>query len=142
MQMPIKLVDSTLPLPKYETTGAAAFDLYARISLTVPPFQPTIIPLNVVVKIPHGYFLMLSARSSLARKKGLMIANGIGVIDEDYCGDEDEIGLSVINFTQKPVIVEKGERLCQGILVKITLASLRQVSKMTNKSRGGFGTTG
>lgn len=143
MNLKIKLVDSTLPLPSYQTTGAVAFDLYARTDMVVPPFKATIIPTNIIVKIPKGYFLMLASRSSTPLKKSLMVANGIGVVDQDYCGEEDEIGLQVLNFSKQDVEVKRGERIGQALLVKITKADkIVQVSSMSKKSRGGFGTTG
>jgi len=143
VDLKIKLVDTSLPLPKYETSGSVAFDLYSRIDITVPPFLPTIIPANIIVKIPEGYFLMVASRSSTPKKKGLIIANGIGVIDQDYCGDNDEIGLQVLNFTKEDVTVSKGERIGQALLVKIDkVDSFVQVEKMDEKSRGGFGSTG
>ena len=142
MNLRIKLVDKTLPIPQYQTKGSVAFDLYSREKIIVPPWKPTLIPLNLIVKIPKNYFLMLAARSSLALKKNLIVANGVGVIDQDYCGDEDEIKLSVINFSKKNVIVEKGERIAQAILVKISKADkFIPVKKMEKKSRGGFGST-
>jgi len=142
MNLKIKLIDKTLPLPQYQTKGSVAFDLYSREKVIISPWQPTLIPLNLIVKIPKGYFLMLAARSSLALKKNLIVANGVGVIDQDYCGEEDEIKLSVINFSKKEVIVEKGERIAQAILVKIEKTDkFIPVEKMTKKSRGGFGST-
>ncbi|MEN9328283.1 MAG: hypothetical protein RI947_1091 [Candidatus Parcubacteria bacterium] len=143
MNLTIKLVDKTLPLPKYQTNGSVAFDLYARTEMVVPPFKPTIIPANFIVKIPEGYFLMLASRSSLPLKKNLMLANGIGVIDHDYCGDKDELGVQVLNFSQEDVHIERGERIAQAILVKIEkVEQFKQVESMNEESRGGFGSTG
>lgn len=143
MKLNIKLIDNTLPLPAYQTKGSVAFDLYARIDMVIKPFTSTIIPSNIVVKIPEGYFLMLASRSSLPLKKSLMIANGVGVIDEDYCGDKDEIGVQVLNFSQLDVEVKKGERIAQAILVKIAKVNeFVPVDTMNAESRGGFGSTG
>lgn len=141
MKIKIKRIDTSLPLPEYHTSGAVAFDLYAREKTIIPPFTPTLIPANFVVKTPKGHFLMLTTRSSTARKKGLLVFTG--VVDQDYCGDDDELKMSVLNFTKKDVIVEKEERIAQAVLVKITKAdSFKEVSSMSSKSRGGFGTTG
>ena len=141
--MNIKRIDPSLPLPAYQTKGSVAFDLYARIDMVIKPFTSTIIPSNIVVKIPEGYFLMLASRSSLPLKKSLMIANGVGVIDEDYCGDKDEIGVQVLNFSQSDVEVKKGERIAQAILVKIAkVDEFVPVDSMNAESRGGFGSTG
>lgn len=72
-----------------------------------------------------------------------MVANGIGVIDQDYHGDKDELGLQVIHFTKKKIVVKKGERVAQGILVKIAkVTQFRKVKSMKVRSRGGFGSTG
>ncbi len=143
MRVKIKRIDKTLALPQYHTSGSVAFDLCARIQTVVAPFKPTIIPLNIVIQTPANYFLALAARSSLPLKKGLMVANGIGIIDKDYCGDKDEIGLQVLNFTDEEVIVKKGERIAQAMLVKIgKVTEFKEVSSMKAKSRGGFGSTG
>ena len=143
MQVNIKRIDPTLPLPQYQTPGSVAFDLYARKTTTITPWRPTIIPANVIVAVPKGYFLMLSSRSSTPIKKGLMVANGIGVIDQDYHGDQDEIGIQVLNFTKKDVTIKKGERIAQALLVSITkVAEFNEVDQMSSKSRGGFGSTG
>lgn len=143
MSLTIKRIDKSLPLPEYHTAGAAAFDLYARENTTIPPFKPVLIPANLVIKTPPGYFLMIASRSSTPLKKGLMVANGIGVVDEDYCGDDDEIKVQVLNFTDTDVTVEKGERIAQALLVKISKADeFVEVEKMDEKSRGGFGSTG
>lgn len=142
MNIKIKLIDPSLPMPEYKTTGACAFDLYSRIDITIKPFTPTIVPLNFVVKIPKGYVLILSARSSLP-KTNLFLGNGIGIIDQDYHGEEDEIGAFMVNYSKKSVKILRGKRLCQGTFVKIAKAEkFIKVTKMNTKSRGGFGSTG
>jgi len=143
MNIRIKRVDPSLPLPKYQTEGSVAFDLYARKEIVTPPWTPTIIPANIIVEVPEGYFLMLASRSSTPIKKKLMIANSIGVIDQDYHGDKDEIGIQVLNFSKENVVVEKGERIAQAILVKIAkVESFEEVKSIKETSRGGFGSTG
>ena len=143
MKLTIKRIDSSLPLPQYQTHGSVAFDLYARKTTAIQPFTPVIIPANIIVEVPHGYFLMLASRSSTPIKKHLMVANGIGVIDQDYHGDKDEIGVQVLNFSRQEVIVEKGERIAQAILVKIAkVEEFNEVESITDVSRGGFGSTG
>lgn len=139
----VKLIDPTMPLPKYHTNGAVAFDVYSRIDIEIAPWIPTVIPLNLVVAVPQGHFLMLSARSSTAKKFGLMVANGVGIIDQDYCGDKDEIGLSVLNFTGSPVHIQKGDRVGQATLVKIAKThDFAVVTQMGTQDRGGWGSTG
>jgi dUTP pyrophosphatase len=143
MNLKIKLIDPSLPIPSYQTKGSVAFDLYSRERVIIPPNTPKVVPLNVVIQFPKGYFLMLAIRSSVPLKKCLLIANGIGVIDQDYQGDEDEIGVEVVNITTSDVVVHRGERIAQGILVPIAKATKFTVVKQMNKtSRGGFGSTG
>ena len=143
MKVKIKLIDPTLPVPTYQTSGSVAFDLYARKATIIKPWIPTIIPTNIIMQVPQGYFLMLASRSSTPIKKHLMVANGIGVIDEDYHGDKDEIGVQVLNFSKENVTVERGERIAQALLVQIAkVVEFNVVKSIKKESRGGFGSTG
>lgn len=142
MKVNLKRIDKSLEVPEYKTKGAVGFDLTARIDVLVKPFEVTLIPLNIIAKVPKGYGLFLFSRSSVPSKKGLIVANSVGVIDQDYNGEEDELKLAVINFTKKNVQVKKGERICQGIFIKVGIAKFNEVKNMAKKSRGGFGTTG
>ena len=142
MKIDIKLIDPTLPLPSYQTSGAVAFDLYSRIDMEVPAKTISMIPLNVTIATPPGYVLVVASRSSTPKKKGLMCANGIGIIDQDYRGDGDEINYLCYNFTDEVVKIEKGERIAQAMFLPVEIADFTQVEKMEDKNRGGFGTTG
>ena len=137
----IKRFDKEIPLPEFKTEGAAAFDLCARVAVEIMPRSIGYVPLNVVIEVPKGYFLILVARSS-THKKGLWMANGIGILDPDFSGDEDEPKAVYYNFTDNPVVVEKGERIAQGLVIKREDIEWQEVDKMENKTRGGFGTTG
>ncbi len=140
MQVKIKRIDKELPLPARHTSGAVAFDFVCRESVTVPPHSVGLIPGNVVVKVPAGYMLFIKERSSTALRKGIFCSAGI--VDQDYCGDNDEIKIQVINFKNEPVTIERAERIAQGIFVKIDQADWEEVDSMGEKDRGGFGTTG
>lgn len=135
-------IDKTLPLPEYETKGAIAFDMYARIDEEIQPKEIKLVPANLIIEAPKEYFLMIAPRSSLSRKKGLNLANTIGIVDNDYCGPEDELCLQFYNFSDKPVKISRGERLAQAMFIKFTRASLTEVEEIKNESRGGFGSTG
>lgn len=141
MKINLKRFDSSFPLPRYQTEGAAAFDLGSRTEVSVPPHGVAYLPLNVAVGTPEGHVLLLFARSSL-HKRGLMLANGVGLIDPDYSGEEDELMAAVLNFTDNTVSVAAGDRVLQGIFVSINHAEWEEVSHMERTSRGGFGTTG
>lgn len=141
MKVEIQRLDKTLPLPKYQTAGSVAFDIYCRLNAKISPGIAKALPSNLVMRVPKGHVLILSARSSLY-KKGLMMANGIGIIDQDYCGPKDEIGILLYNFTSKPVEIKRGERIAQGLIVPVAKAQWSERRKLKNKSRGGFGSTG
>ncbi len=128
-------------MPKHHTTKAAAFDLYVREATTIPARAIAYVPLNNVIAIPDGYFLLLAARSSL-HKWGLIPANGIGIIDPDFSGDNDELKAVLYNFTDADITVEKGERLMQAAFVKVADWQWEEVRKMPHADRGAFGTTG
>ena len=123
MKVKIKRLDKDLPLPKYETDGSVGFDLLCREAVTIAPQTVALIPANVIVETPPGYMLMVTLRSSTPRKLGLLIPHGVGVIDRDYCGEGDEIQIQVYNFTGQPVTVERGDRIAQGIFVRVDTAA-------------------
>src|SRR3989338_888764 len=137
----IKRFDDSLPLPEYKTAGAAGFDLSAREKTIIKPGVVGYVPLNVAIETPRDHFFVLAVRSS-THKMGLMPANGIGIGDSDFRGDEDEYKIALLNFTDKPITVEKGTRIAQGLIVKHVKANWKEVAKMKSKTRGGFGSTG
>ncbi|MFA5025549.1 MAG: dUTP diphosphatase [Candidatus Shapirobacteria bacterium] len=141
MQVKIKRFDKTLPLPAYKTAGAAAFDLCSRIDVTIPLHQVVLIPLNVAIEVPTGYHSILMSRSS-TQKLGITPANGLGLIDQDYCGDNDELHFAVINHTNHEITIEKGTRLAQLFIEKTEIIELIEVDHLDSSDRGGFGTTG
>jgi len=141
MKVRIKRFDKDLPLPEYKTAGAVAFDLYSRVSVTILPKGVARVPLNIALEPPEGFMLMMSARSSL-HKKGLMLANGVAIGDRDFCGNNDEYHAALYNFSDSPVSIERGERLVQGLFKKYDKAEWEEVDDLSNKDRGGFGTTG
>jgi dUTP pyrophosphatase len=137
----IKRIDKTLPLPIYETSGAVGFDLVARETTLIDPSKIELVPANVVVQVPKGYMLALFSRSSTPQKKGLLKPHSVGVIDQDYCGDNDELKIQVYNFTSQTVTVERGEKIAQGVFMRVDQFEWEEVDKMSSPDRGGFGTT-
>src|SRR5438445_251989 len=137
----IKRVDTSLPLPVYATGGSVGFDLLCRETLEILPRQIELIPGNVIVQIPAGYFLMLTLRSSTPRRKSLLIPNGVGIIDQDYCGEGDELKVQVFNFREEAVTITRGERIAQGIFLPVMHVQWDEVDSM-GQGRGGFGSTG
>ena len=141
MKVKIKRLDKDLPLPMYETGGSVGFDLLCRESVPIAPQTVALIPANVIVETPPGYMLMVTLRSSTPRKQGLLIPHGVGVIDQDYCGEGDEIQIQIYNFTDQPVTIERGDKIAQGIFVRVDTAEWSEVSGMQSATRGGFGST-
>lgn len=139
----IRRLDASIPLPEYQTPGAAGFDLAASRDIDVAPHAIALVPTGLVIAVPQGHFLGIFARSSTPLKRGLMVANGVGVVDEDYCGPDDEVKIQVLNFTGETVRVRKGDRIAQGLFIPVARASWRESeSDLRAGSRGGFGATG
>ena len=141
MKIRVKRFDKDLPLPEYKTAGAAAMDCYAREQTIVESKSVAYVPVNVALKLPRGHFVLLVARSSL-HKRGLVLANGIGIGDEDFSGETDEYKAALYNLTDTPVQIEKGERLAQMMVLPFDRVEWEEVDSLDTESRGGFGTTG
>lgn len=137
----IKLFDEKLPVPEYKSRGAVAFDVYLRKTTVIPAHQVVMAPVNVAFELPKGYFAILASRSSTFQY-GVMMANGIGIGDEDFSGDEDEYNMALFNFTHKKVTIKKGERIGQVAVVRYEKMKLKVVKRLGNPTRGGFGSTG
>lgn len=142
MKVKIKRIDTSLPLPKYETSGSVCFDLLAREDMVVSAKSLALIPTNIIIETPPGYMFVVVPRSSTPRKKNFLIPHGIGVIDQDYSGPEDEVLFQVYNFSDKDVTVEKGERLAQGCFIPVERVEFEEIEgEISDASRGGFGST-
>jgi len=141
MDIKIKRFDKSLPIPEYKTGGAAAFDLYTREDVTIYPSEVVLIPLNIAMEIPNGYFVLLVNRSSTF-KLGITCANGLGIGDSDYCGDNDEYKFPALNYTKDIVTIEKGTRCCQMLILPVEQMNIQEVEHLENIDRGGFGSTG
>src|SRR5450759_426806 len=106
LDVTIRRIDKTLPLPTYATAGSVGFDLLCREDTEIAPRKLGLVPGNIIVQTPPGYMLLMTLRSSTPRRKGLLIPHGVGIIDQDYCGEGDEIMLQIYNFRDEPVTVE------------------------------------
>jgi dUTP pyrophosphatase len=150
MKVNIKRFDKDLPLPepeefehgdsKVQDKGmVAAFDFYCRESVVIPPREIKLVPANNVIAVPRDHVLLILARSSTPWKKGLMLANGIGIIDPFYSGDKDEVKLLFFNITDKPIEVKRGEALAQGMIVRREPIEWVEVDTMGSDGHGGYG---
>lgn len=133
-----------VPLPTYATPGSAAFDFTVPEDITIAPGEIKLIPTGLVVRVPPGTFLAIFARSSTPLKRSLQVANGVGVVDSDYCGPKDEVKIQVLNFGSEPVELKAGDRIAQGMCLPAPQAAFneRTADEWTWGDRGGFGSTG
>ena len=142
MRLKIKRLDAAVGLPQAGTTSSAGFDLASAVDIEIPPRSIRLVGTGLVIAVPEGYFLGIFARSSTPLKRGLMVANGVGVVDADYCGPADEIKIQLLNFTDSPMQVKRGDRLAQAIVLPSLQIEWHEVEEMTQPTRGGFGSTG
>lgn len=140
--------DPELPLPRYETEGAAGFDLRANLpapdrakGLILAPMARALVPTGLRVAVPAGYELQIRARSGLALNHGICLANGIGTVDSDYRGP---LGVILINLGDAPFVIAHGARIAQGVLASVAQAQIVAVAQLSDTARGqgGFGSTG
>lgn len=116
-------------------------DCSVREDIEIPAMSIAMVPLNIALKPPQGHFVLLAARSSL-HKRGLSMANGIGIGDEDFSGDNDEYQAALYNFTHASVALKKGDRILQIIILPFDRVVWDEVDSLGNPDRKGFGTTG
>src|SRR5574341_2275282 len=98
MRLKIKRLDPAVGLPESATSRAAAFDLAAAVDIEIPPHSIRLVGTGLVIGVPDGYFLGIFARSSTPLRRGLMVANAVGVVDADYCRPEDGVKIQLLNF--------------------------------------------
>jgi dUTP pyrophosphatase len=128
-------------IPTYSTSGSAAFDLAASEDVEIPPGEIRLVGTGLVLAVPDGYFLAIFARSSTPLRRGLVVANGVGVLDSDYRGPNDEVKVQLLNITTAPVRIQAGERIAQGIVLAAPRVDFEE-GPAAAPSRGGFGSTG
>lgn len=132
-----------LPLPRYETAGAAGLDLLAAVEgpLAIAPGERALVPTGLAVALPPGHELQIRPRSGLALRHGVTLPNAPGTIDEDYRG---EIKVIVLNAGREPFVVERGMRIAQAVLAPVLRIAWQEVDALeeTDRGAGGFGSTG
>lgn len=144
--VPVQRLDHAgeMPLPRYQTPGAAAVDLLAAVSepVELPPGGRALIPTGICIALPPGYEAQVRPRSGLALKHGVTVLNSPGTIDSDYRG---EIGVILINHGAEPFTVAHGERIAQMVVAPVTRIVWQSVGAAlpeTGRGAGGFGSTG
>ncbi len=127
----------------YETSEACGFDFRCAEEITIKAQSFWLVETGTVVETPEGYALQIQPRSSTFKNYGLIQTNGVGLVDRDYCGDNDTIKFPYFNMRDTDITIPKGERIGQGIFIKIGIADFDVVKTLWNDiDRGGFGSTG
>ena len=143
----VKILDNGfgLPLPKYETEGAAGLDLFAATKedtkIIILPRKAEMIPTGIAISVPSGYEAQIRPRSGLAAKNGITVLNSPGTIDSDYRG---EILVMLINHSNKDFEILRGMRIAQMVIMPIIRVEIEEVDSLSSSIRGtdGFGSTG
>ena len=134
-----------LPLPAYQSAGAAGLDLLAAVPveapLTIPPTGRATVPTGLALALPEGTEAQVRPRSGLAARHGVTVLNSPGTIDADYRG---EVLVVLANFGDAPFLVERGARIAQLVIAPVLRPALREVAALDSTPRGGggFGSTG
>jgi dUTP pyrophosphatase len=134
-----------LPLPAYETAGAAGMDLIAAVEegpgLELSPGARKLVPTGLIFQLPEGYEGQVRPRSGLAFRHGVTVANAPGTIDSDYRG---EVQVLLVNLGGENFTVTRGMRVAQFVVAPVIMAELVEtdVINETIRGAGGFGSTG
>jgi dUTP pyrophosphatase len=149
MDRPIKLKrlahNPDLPLPAYETSGAAGMDLRAAVAadepVTVRPGSRALVPTGLAIAVPEGFEAQVRPRSGLALKKGVTCLNTPGTIDSDYRG---EVSVILANLGEEDFVIRRGDRVAQMVICPVIQARWDEVQDLddTHRGAGGFGSTG
>ena len=135
--------DDALPLPSYESDGAAGLDLRADIDQTVAidPGCRALIPTGLVIELPYGYEAQIRPRSGLALRHGVTLLNAPGTVDADYRG---EIQVILVNLGEELFEVRRGDRIAQMVVAPVSRVSWQEQQSLsvTKRGSGGFGHTG
>ncbi|MBU4315317.1 deoxyuridine 5'-triphosphate nucleotidohydrolase [Patescibacteria group bacterium] len=142
MEIQFKRNHPLAQIPEYKTHGAVAFDIAIVEDGNITPRQMTKFRTGLIIKVPSDHALIIASRSSNPIKKGIGLANSIGIIDSDYCGPDDELHLLISNITDADVALKAGDRVAQGLFIPITKPRFIEMDEMQAPNRGGFGTTG
>lgn len=132
-----------LPLPAYETAGAAGMDVRAAVDapLTLAPGAIALVPTGLVLEVPEGFEMQVRPRSGLAARHGITLPNSPATIDSDYRG---EVRVIVQNLGAEPFVVERGARIAQLVLQRVPRVEWVEAERLSDTARGpgGFGHTG
>jgi dUTP pyrophosphatase len=142
LQVLIKRLDPSVPLPKYSKGGDAGADIVTRVDLTLEPGERALAPTGIAIALPNGYAAFAHPRSGLAIKHGVSMVNTPGTIDAGFRG---ELQVILINLDPRESITfKRGDRIAQLVFQKVEHADFVEVEELpgSGRSDGGFGSTG
>ena len=153
MKIRIYRKDKSIPLPQRQTDRSAGLDVYSAEEVAILAGQTVMVPTGLIIESPPGYFFKIHIRSGFAIKNGISLANDVGIVDEDYCGPDDEVKIGITRHynpadpqLEKPLLIKKGTRIAQIIFEQNKLPEIEWKEQdnpdFAGKSRGGFGSTG
>jgi dUTP pyrophosphatase len=153
MKIRIYRKDKSIPLPERKTKHSVGLDVYVSETIALHSGEVKLAPTGLIIESPPGYYFRIHVRSGFSVKHGISLANDVGIVDEDYCGREDELKIALIKHfnpndldKDKPFIIEKGTRIAQIIFEKNTVPEVEWDEQdnpdFAGKTRGGFGSTG
>lgn len=142
--MKVKVINkSDNALPAYATEFSAGMDVRSNSDqpIIIKPLERAVVPTGLYLEIPAGYEVQVRPRSGLAAKKGITVLNAPGTIDSDYRG---EVCVILVNLSNEPFTIEKGERIAQLVLAKYEQIEWEAAESLEESERGqgGFGSTG
>jgi dUTP pyrophosphatase len=153
MKIRIYRKDKAIPLPRRQTVNSVGLDVYSAAEIELWPGKITLVPTGLIIQSPPGYYFKIFIRSGFAMKNGISLANDVGIVDEDYCGPDDEVKIGLVKHynpldpqRDQPLVISKGTRIAQIIFEKNVVDDVeweeQERPDFAGKSRGGFGSTG
>jgi dUTP pyrophosphatase len=122
MKIRIYRREKSIPLPERKTPRSVGMDVYAARDVELWPGKVVLVPTGLIIESPSGYYFKIFMRSGLAIQYGISLVNDVGIIDEDYCGSDDEVKIGFIRHYDpsepqydKPLLIKKGTRIAQLI---------------------------
>ncbi len=140
----VKKIKEEAIIPSYSTQGSVGLDLRAIKEYNIKAGEQALIKTGLAVEIPYGYVGFVCSRSGMAIKDGLFVLNSPGVVDPDYRGENDEVGVILYNTgsIHKEYNVKAGDKVAQLVISLAPQFKIEKVNSLNNEDRGGFGSTG
>ena len=142
LDIPLRRLDTGLPVPSYAHPGDAGADLHTTVDLTLAPGERQLVPTGVALALPEGYVGLVHPRSGLAHRAGLSIVNAPGTVDAGYRG---EIKVCLVNLDPAaPITLARGDRIAQLVVQRVEQVRFVEVDELEGSARGdgGYGSTG